>query len=355
MTDFRNDLVLHLSAIVLGLALLFGALATLSTPVSGAQVWIRDKSDAQVVLYQESHALLIAAGNYNRGWPRLTNVENEIEEVAAALRHRDFSVQIVPHPTGQQMRNAIEDFIAEHGYSAENRLLIFFSGHGHTRPETDMGYIVPVNAPDPNVDETGFLRVAISMHTVMAWAKRIEAKHALFVFDSCFSGSLFETRALGKPGQAYIRNSTAKPVRQFITAGDAEEEVPAISVFTPQFIAALDGAADYTGDGYVTGEELGVYLKQTVPNYNSTQSPQSGKIRDPKYDKGDFVFRVQDAPGKVPIEGEKVDVMGPGLPDLDQVDVEGLLKDWCTRNPNDLLCDKSRWDADFYDIFKRTE
>ena len=302
MTDFRDDLVLHLSAIVLWLAMLFAALTSSSTL---AQVRISDKNDAQVVLYRESHALLIAAGEYNRGWPRLTNVENEIKEVAAALRRRDFSVQIVPHPTGQKMRDAIEDFIAEHGYQAENRLLIFFSGHGHTRPETDVGYIVPVDAPDPNIDETGFLRVAISMHDVMAWAKRIEAKHALFVFDSCFSGSLFETRSRVKPGQTYIRNSTAKPVRQFITAGDAGEEVPARSVFMPQFIAALDGAADYTGDGYVTGAELGLFLTQTVPDYNPDQSPQYGKIRDPRLDKGDFVFRVGQEPGPIPTDAEE--------------------------------------------------
>ena len=43
-------------------------------------------------------------------------------------------------------------------------------------------------------------------------------------------------------------------------------------------------------DGYVTGEELALYLKTKVPQYNKAQHPQFGKIRDPRLDKGDFVF-----------------------------------------------------------------
>ena len=43
-------------------------------------------------------------------------------------------------------------------------------------------------------------------------------------------------------------------------------------------------------DGYLTGEELGLFLKNKVPLYNPAQHPQYGKIRDPKLDQGDFVF-----------------------------------------------------------------
>lgn len=259
---------------------------------AGGTVSITDPAGREVVLYRDSHALLIASGNYTKGWSRLTNVESEIRQVASALEQRGFNVRTVPHPTGQELRDAINDFIADYGYDLDNRLLIFFSGHGYTRPESDVGYIVPVDAPDPIIDERGFLRTAISMHEVMTWARKIEAKHALFVFDSCFSGSLFEVKSKPKPGMQYIRRSTAKPVRQFITAGDAGQEVPARSVFTPQFIHGLDGAADTNNDNYVTGIELGLYLMQSVPDYNPDQNPQYGKIRDSRLDKGDFVFRV---------------------------------------------------------------
>jgi hypothetical protein len=45
-------------------------------------------------------------------------------------------------------------------------------------------------------DERGFLRKAYAMIDLLALARKIEANHALFLFDSCFSGTIFETRAL---------------------------------------------------------------------------------------------------------------------------------------------------------------
>ena len=87
-----------------------------------------------------------------------------------------------------------------------------------------------------------------------------------------------------------------KPVRQFLTAGDADEKVPARSFFTPLFIRALDGEADLTRDGYVTGTELGVYLRQNLSEYTKAQHPQFGTIRDPYLDQGDIVFRPTKAP-----------------------------------------------------------
>lgn len=83
-----------------------------------------------------------------------------------------------------------------------------------------------------------------------------------------------------------------KPVRQFLTAGDANEKVPAKSVFTPLFLRALEGEADYTKDGYVTGSELGLYLTQHLPNLTrGNQHPQFGTILDVNLNRGDIVFR----------------------------------------------------------------
>jgi len=153
-----------------------------------------------------------------------------------------------------------------------------------------MGYIVPVDAPNPNSDPTGFKKKAIPMQQFDTWAKGIEARHALFLFDSCFSGSIFNvTRAV--PDN--IGEKTMKAVRQFITSGSAEEQVPDKSIFRDQFIAGISGEADRGGDGYVTGAELGEFLDERVVNYSKkSQHPQYGKIQDPDLDKGDFVFAV---------------------------------------------------------------
>ncbi len=154
----------------------------------------------------------------------------------------------------------------------------------------DLGYIVSVDAPLPDYDPPNFQSKSMSMEQINIYAKQIQSKHALFLFDSCFSGSIF---ALNRAVPEIISYKTAQPVRQFITSGSANETVPDESIFRAQFARALQGEADSDGDGYVTGTELGEFLQSTVVNYShNAQHPQYGKIRNPKLDKGDFVFQL---------------------------------------------------------------
>ena len=179
--------------------------------------------------------------------------------------------------------------------------MFYYSGHGHTLKLSygrQMGYLVPREAPDPNRDQAGFLEAAYSMQSIEVHARNIQAKHALFVFDSCFSGSIF---GVTKAIPHIIAAKTGRPVRQFITSGTADQEVPDESIFRGQFIAALDGEGDLDDDGYVTGAELGQFLESTVTNYTrAAQTPQYGKLRDPLLDKGDFVFVLVKAAPAVP-------------------------------------------------------
>ncbi|MCH8077957.1 MAG: caspase family protein [SAR324 cluster bacterium] len=253
-------------------------------------VQVTTRRGKRVDLYKGSYALLIGVSDYTAGWPDLESIPGELDRLEAALRRKGFSVTRVRNPNARQLRRAFDDFIDAHGFDPENRLLFFYSGHGYTRTTGGRrkGYLVPTDAPNPNRDLKNFNRRALTMTYVLAMARRIEAKHALFLFDSCFSGTIFRARALPVP--RYITNKTAKPVRQFITAGSAGEEVPAKSVFLPSFIRAIEGEGDTNRDGYVTGSELGAFLNQRVLSYDTGQTPQYGKIRDPDLDEGDFVF-----------------------------------------------------------------
>ena len=277
------------STALIGLTTLLVSVGVAKAQSDDEKVVIRDSSGQ---LYEESHALVIWAGNYQQHWSKLNNVENEAKQVIAALERRDFKVTTVGNPDGERLRNAIKTFIDNYGYQPNNRLVIFFAGHGHTRQRTK-GYLVPVDAPDPRTSEANkqnFLSLALPMQQIITWARLAEAKHVLFVFDSCFSGTVFKQRSSTTPTR-YILDVMAKPVRQFLTAGDADEKVPAKSVFTPLFIRALDGEADANKDSYVTGNELGLYLRQNLKEYDTQQTPQFGTIRDPDLDQGDIVFR----------------------------------------------------------------
>ncbi len=278
------------------LCLFFCILAfSINSSSVSAGIVIKDTSGKQVGLYQESHALVIGVSEYT-DWPILPGVKKDVQLVKAALEAQGFEVETVMDPDRKELQNAYRHFIDRYGHNPDNRLLFYYAGHGHTLKLAyggDMGYIVPKDAPNPNRDKNGFLRKALDMEQMEVFAKRIESKHALFLFDSCFSGSIF---ALSRAVPENISYKTSKPVRQFITAGSANETVPDESIFRHQFISALEGEGDLDKDGYVTGVELGEFLQKKVVNYSQgSQHPQYGKIRNPHLDKGDFVFSIESA------------------------------------------------------------
>ena len=254
------------------------------------RVDIRTQSGQKVGLYTGSYALLIGVSDYTAGWPDLESVPREMDHLEKALRANGFQVTKVLNPTAVGLEKAFEDFIYKYGIQPDNRLLIFFSGHGHTRQDGAKGYLVPADAPPPHKNLGGFLKKSVSMSQVLTWAREVESKHALFLFDSCFSGTVFKAKDMPIP--KHITAKTAKPVRQFITAGSAGERVPAKSVFTPLFIDAISGEADRNRDGYITGNELGDFLLEKVTKYNPGQTPQYGTIIDYNLSRGDFVFTV---------------------------------------------------------------
>ena len=279
--------------LLLAFAFLLFTLPALAAETRGVKrVEIKTQTGELIGLYEQSHALVIGVSDYTAGWPDLESVTKDVQEVSAALEGQGFNVVRILDPTKRELAAAFGDFIDEYGYDPENRLLFYYSGHGYTQElhGRQVGYLVPSDAPNPNEDRKGFSRKSLRMTQILSWSKQIEAKHALFLFDSCFSGSVLKERALVVPQQ--IRTVTAKPVRQFISAGSAGQTVPADSIFRPSFIRGIRGEADLDKDGYVTGTELGLFLQKRVSSYDTGQTPQFGKIKDPLYDEGDFVFAL---------------------------------------------------------------
>ncbi len=269
-------------------------LSLVCTLIFSAVVYGNASEQSSFQLYKNSYALVIGVSEYENGWPKLPGVKQDVESVKKALSINGFTVEVVTDPNSQQLDAAFESFIQKYGNNYENRLLFYFAGHGHTlKPKyggNSLGYILPVDAPKPEGNEALFKSKAMSMQRVEEYALNINSKHAMFMFDSCFSGSLF---SLSRAIPSSISYKTAKPVRQFITSGSESETVPDQSIFRRQFIDGLNGSADSNQDGYVTGAELGEFLQTSVVNYSkNAQHPQYGKIRNPNLDKGDFVFKV---------------------------------------------------------------
>ena len=278
---------------------------SLSLPPGAAAQPVRPET-----MYADSYALIIGISEYTGDWPDLPGVAEDVPAVKDVLEAHGFEVQVVMNPTDySDFDRAFRNFITRYGQEFDNRLLFYVAGHGKTlklRDNREMGYIVGANAPFSHHDEPGFQSHSLDMVTVAGYARQIQSKHALFLFDSCFAGSIFDATR-GEPEE--ITDKTAHPVRQFITAGSKDERVPDRSIFRRQFVEGLQGEGDVDRDGYVTAAELGYFLNKRVVKYsNRTQHPQYGKIRDANLDKGDVVFTLPQqptpTPGPLPPEDE---------------------------------------------------
>ena len=276
---------------------------------------VETKGGADLYLYKDYHALVVGVGDYTNGWPDLPGAVKDAKEVAAALEKYGFSVTLLLDPDAGALKRALGDLAFRTGTEKDRALMLFFAGHGETLTLADgtkLGYIVPTDAPLKSADPMGFDDVAISMKEIESLALKAGSKHFLLVFDSCFSGSIF---SLSRAAPTDISEKSARPVRQFITAGGAGETVPDRSMFKIVFLDGIAGEADFNRDGYVTGSELGMHLQDRVVNYTrGAQHPQYGKINNPKLDKGDFIFALAsggayspEPPPKPPAEQDELE------------------------------------------------
>lgn len=263
----------------------------MSDAANASRTIVRTRQGEKIGSYKNSFALLVGVSDYTAGWPDLEQIPMELNMVEKVLKAQGFTVIRATNPDAGKMEAAFKNFIDAYGYEPENRLLFYYSGHGHTMDNGRKGYLVPTDAPDPRKSPKNFKHKALDMNQILSWSRQVDAHHALFLFDSCFSGVIFKQKDLPAT-PPHITKLTSKPVRQFITAGSAGESVPAKSTFTPAFVDAIQyGLGDLNKDGYVSGTELGLHLQTIVPRY-TPQSPQYGKINDYDLSRGDFVFKV---------------------------------------------------------------
>ncbi|HHW4672580.1 MAG TPA: caspase family protein, partial [Xylella fastidiosa subsp. pauca] len=171
-----------------------------------------------------------------------------------------------------------------------DRLFVFFAGHGATRQLSlgrDVGYIIPVDS-----DPAHFADDAISMTKIQNIAKSFEAKHVLLVMDACYSGlGLMPKQTQTSPRLATNINRMS---RQILTSGEPDQPVTdrgpnGHSVFTWALLKALSGHADFKDDGLITGTELGAYVASAVSTV-SAQTPAFGPLLGSPG--GEFVFEI---------------------------------------------------------------
>ena len=136
----------------------------------------------KITLYQDYYALVMGCSDYRHAWPDLPNAAKDAKEVAGMLKKLGWKVRLLTDPTGAKMKSALNRLVARVGKKKNRGILIWYSGHGYTLTEADerkLGYIVPIDAPDPDKDLGNFINTAISMRQMETYAKLI---HSIYIF-----------------------------------------------------------------------------------------------------------------------------------------------------------------------------
>ena len=128
---------------------------------------------------------MVGCSDYRSGWPRLPNPVKDAKEVASMLKKLGWRVDILEDPDEKILKRELNKLVTGPGKYRGKAILVWFSGHGQTIEEADgtkLGYLVPVDAPDPDKDLLGFMERAVSM-------RQIETVSKLIFFYRCVAMS----------------------------------------------------------------------------------------------------------------------------------------------------------------------
>ena len=98
----------------------------------GVRVKGSNGQTTEVKLYDGSYALVISESIYTNGWDALAGVASDVIAVRQILERGGFKVETAENLTRQQFDERLRKFIDDYGYQPNNRLLIYYAGHGHT-------------------------------------------------------------------------------------------------------------------------------------------------------------------------------------------------------------------------------
>jgi YD repeat-containing protein len=198
----------------------------------------------------------------------------------------------------------------------EDKVYIFFSGHGVVDRKTQEVYFMPYESSpyDPNlagIKAPDFLKDI---------NQRIDARSIIFILDACHSGAAIgdqqskgtsltvNSKVIDAWQDAQGTNSDTKLI--FVSTDGAEESFEdddlKMGIFTYFLLKGLKGEAQYDENGYITAGRVSRYLIDSVQSYanrkhNSKQTPKIHPsrhgtfvmaIREPKAKSGKYPHRI---------------------------------------------------------------
>ncbi len=218
-------------------------------------------------------ALLIgnATFQHQNTFSPLRTPVNDAKDFANILRkYGDFEIlNTLINANAASIIAAIDDLfgVAERG----DLVLLYYSGHGY-RGRTGNYYLASKDSHADRMRSTSI--PAFWIHNII---KGSRSRHKAIILDCCFSGAFIKGRK--KAGTERLQLTELKGEAEAILASSSTiqysfEEGGRNSLFTQYLIEGIEtGAADFSGDGKITIEELFHYAEQNVRVQRPGQTP----------------------------------------------------------------------------------
>ncbi len=243
----------------------------------------------------KNYFLGVGINDYSSGWTILNNAVRDVERIGQILKDKyDFyTIDILTNDKATRL-GILRQLRALQTLTADDSLLIYYSGHGHLAKED--GYWIPVNADTEDIDN--YIPNA-QLHGLI---KAIPTWHTLLIADACFSGSFFPESDYKTKDHSAADNFEKKRSRWAFCSGRHDQKVSdgPIGTHSP-FAEALITELERNNRPKVYIQELAIpVINRTAGKYR--QTPKANLIFDCGDDGGQFVFSLKDF---VPKQTEK--------------------------------------------------
>ena len=244
----------------------------------------------------EYWAVLIGINEYAHA-PNLESAVRDVRAVRAVLetRYGFHPSRIKQLLNAQATRKNIENTLYALSREAgpEDSVFIYYAGHGQYDQARDHGWWVPT---DGEPRQAGTL---ITNANILRYVKGMQARHVYLVADSCFSGSLFGTRALPPITDRWYAELYKDRSRWGLTSGATEPVADRGLGGHSPFAYFLLKLLRENEQPYLVPSTIHESLAPLVAN-NTNQVPRSEPLTQTGDEGGQFVFRLTDLPSTSP-------------------------------------------------------
>lgn len=237
------------------------------------------------------HALLIAIDRYDQ-WLRLSGAVKGVERFEQTLLDTcgvpGSQLTTLPNElaTITRIERGLRAYTPEGDFplSPQDRLIIYFAGHGVYDPVTGGGYLVPQEAP------SGGISGCLSYDLLARFCRSIAARHILMFVDACFSGTALRGEQVPVvPNDTVLRRLFQLPGRHVMTSGGFEPvDDDGFEGMSP-FSWALTSVLSSTKQAILTSEQLHTQIRNVVAD-NAAQTPEFGQMSGAGHQGGQFLW-----------------------------------------------------------------